>query len=68
MLIAWMTTGPLGMMAARFLKGTATGTKMLGRDLWFMVSVLRGTLLLLFFSSSQNVSAHFCLSKSKNLT
>lgn len=39
MLIAWMTTGPVGMMAARFLKGAATGAKMFGRDLWFMVHV-----------------------------
>ncbi|XP_015250963.1 PREDICTED: putative ferric-chelate reductase 1 [Cyprinodon variegatus] len=38
MLIAWMTTGPLGMMLARFLKGAGEGVKLFGKDLWFVVS------------------------------
>ncbi|MEQ2285449.1 hypothetical protein AMECASPLE_031971, partial [Ameca splendens] len=39
MLIAWMTTGPLGMMVARFQKGMANGVKLFGKDLWFVVHV-----------------------------
>ncbi|XP_053716082.1 putative ferric-chelate reductase 1 [Synchiropus splendidus] len=39
MLIAWMTTGSLGMMVARFLKGSAAGRKLWGRDAWFSVHV-----------------------------
>ncbi|KAM9827299.1 putative ferric-chelate reductase 1 [Neosynchiropus ocellatus] len=39
MLIAWMTTGSLGMMVARFLKGFAAGQKLWGRDVWFSVHV-----------------------------
>lgn len=38
MLIAWMTTGTLGMMVARYLKKMATGTTMCNKDLWFVVS------------------------------
>lgn len=37
MLIAWMTTGSLGMMVARYLKKMAKGKKMCDKDLWFMV-------------------------------
>ncbi|XP_063340995.1 putative ferric-chelate reductase 1 [Pelmatolapia mariae] len=39
MLIAWMTTGSLGMMVARYLKKMAKGKKMCDKDLWFMVHV-----------------------------
>ncbi|KAM4532285.1 putative ferric-chelate reductase 1 [Fundulus diaphanus] len=39
MLIAWMTTGPLGMIVARFLKSMGTGVKPCGKDLWFVVHV-----------------------------
>ncbi|XP_038127903.1 putative ferric-chelate reductase 1 [Cyprinodon tularosa] len=39
MLIAWMTTGPLGMMIARFLKGAGEGVKLFGKDLWFVAHV-----------------------------
>uniref|UniRef100_A0A3Q2NNQ8 Putative ferric-chelate reductase 1 n=1 Tax=Fundulus heteroclitus TaxID=8078 RepID=A0A3Q2NNQ8_FUNHE len=39
MLIAWMTTGPLGMMVARFLKSMGRGVKPCGKDLWFVVHV-----------------------------
>ncbi|XP_063340999.1 putative ferric-chelate reductase 1 [Pelmatolapia mariae] len=37
MLIAWMTTGTLGMMVARYLKKMAKGTTMCNKDLWFVV-------------------------------
>lgn len=37
MLIAWMTTGSLGMMVARYLKKMAKGKKMCDKDLWFVV-------------------------------
>ncbi|XP_063340998.2 putative ferric-chelate reductase 1 [Pelmatolapia mariae] len=39
MLIAWMTTGTLGMMVARYLKKMAKGTRMCNKDLWFVVHV-----------------------------
>uniref|UniRef100_A0A3Q4GBL2 Uncharacterized protein n=1 Tax=Neolamprologus brichardi TaxID=32507 RepID=A0A3Q4GBL2_NEOBR len=39
MLIAWMTTGSLGMMVARYLKKMAKGKKMCDKDLWFVVHV-----------------------------
>ncbi|XP_019220588.1 putative ferric-chelate reductase 1 [Oreochromis niloticus] len=39
MLIAWMTTGSLGMMVARYLKKMAKGTRMCDKDLWFVVHV-----------------------------
>ncbi|XP_044033181.1 putative ferric-chelate reductase 1 [Siniperca chuatsi] len=39
MLIAWMTTGSLGMMVARYLKGVAKGQNMWGKDVWFLVHV-----------------------------
>ncbi|XP_076743702.1 putative ferric-chelate reductase 1 [Maylandia zebra] len=44
MLIAWMTTGTLGMMVARYLKTMAKGTTMCNKDLWFVVHV--GVMLL----------------------
>ncbi|KAM7390892.1 hypothetical protein PAMA_008882 [Pampus argenteus] len=37
MLIAWMTTGSLGMMVARYLKGMAKGQNLWGKDVWFLV-------------------------------
>ncbi|XP_035515663.1 putative ferric-chelate reductase 1, partial [Morone saxatilis] len=36
MLIAWMTTGSLGMMVARYLKGIAKGRNLWGKDVWFL--------------------------------
>uniref|UniRef100_A0A3Q1IT59 DOMON domain-containing protein n=1 Tax=Anabas testudineus TaxID=64144 RepID=A0A3Q1IT59_ANATE len=39
MLISWMTTGSLGMIVARYLKGMARGQKMFDKDLWFVVHV-----------------------------
>ncbi|XP_059183387.1 putative ferric-chelate reductase 1 [Centropristis striata] len=39
MLIAWMTMGPLGMMAARYLKGVTERKYLGGRDVWFLVHV-----------------------------
>ncbi|KAI3354748.1 hypothetical protein L3Q82_004515 [Scortum barcoo] len=39
MLIAWMTTGSLGMMVARYLKGVAKGQNLCGKDIWFLVHV-----------------------------
>ncbi|XP_078136990.1 putative ferric-chelate reductase 1 isoform X1 [Sander vitreus] len=39
MLISWMTLGSLGMMVARYLKKTAKGEKLLGKDVWFVVHV-----------------------------
>lgn len=38
MLIAWMTTGSLGMIIARYLKGVAKGKHYFGKDVWFLVS------------------------------
>ncbi|KAL6488255.1 hypothetical protein MHYP_G00019960 [Metynnis hypsauchen] len=35
MLIAWMTTGSIGMLIARYLKKAAKGTKFCGKDFWF---------------------------------
>ncbi|KAM7370255.1 hypothetical protein PAMP_011524 [Pampus punctatissimus] len=40
MLIAWMTTGSLGMMVARYLKGMAKGQNLWGKDVWFLVHVV----------------------------
>ncbi|KAI5629321.1 putative ferric-chelate reductase 1 precursor, partial [Silurus asotus] len=40
MLIAWMTTGSMGMFIARFLKQTAPGQRFCGKDFWFMAHVL----------------------------
>lgn len=37
MLIAWMTTGSLGMMVARYLKVVAKGQNLWGKDVWFVV-------------------------------
>ncbi|KAK2859320.1 hypothetical protein Q5P01_003940 [Channa striata] len=39
MLISWMTTGTLGMIVARYLKGMAKGRQMFGKDVWFLVHV-----------------------------
>ncbi|XP_068604307.1 putative ferric-chelate reductase 1 [Brachionichthys hirsutus] len=39
MLVAWMTTGTLGMMVARYLKGAATRQNLCGKDIWFLVHV-----------------------------
>ncbi|XP_021476218.2 putative ferric-chelate reductase 1 isoform X3 [Oncorhynchus mykiss] len=43
MLIAWMTTGSLGMITARYLKGVANG-KECWHDVWFLVHVFLMTL------------------------
>ncbi|XP_064805963.1 putative ferric-chelate reductase 1 [Oncorhynchus masou masou] len=43
MLIAWMTTGSLGMITARYLKGAANG-KECWHDVWFLVHVFLMTL------------------------
>ncbi|XP_078021291.1 putative ferric-chelate reductase 1 [Epinephelus lanceolatus] len=37
MLIAWMTTGSLGMMVARYLKEVTKRQKLCGKDVWFLV-------------------------------
>ncbi|XP_041823449.1 putative ferric-chelate reductase 1 isoform X2 [Melanotaenia boesemani] len=39
MLIAWMTTGSLGMLVARYLKRAGKGFKLCGKDFWFVVHV-----------------------------
>uniref|UniRef100_A0AAY3ZVZ3 Uncharacterized protein n=1 Tax=Denticeps clupeoides TaxID=299321 RepID=A0AAY3ZVZ3_9TELE len=39
MLIAWMTTGSIGMVLARFFKSVTKGTSCLGKDLWFVAHV-----------------------------
>ncbi|TRY95822.1 hypothetical protein DNTS_022041 [Danionella cerebrum] len=39
MLIAWMTTGNLGMLIARYLKGVAKGQCCAGKDFWFVTHV-----------------------------
>ncbi|XP_012695110.2 putative ferric-chelate reductase 1 [Clupea harengus] len=39
MLIAWMTTGSLGMLIARYLKAVTKGRGCLGKDLWFLAHV-----------------------------
>ncbi|XP_036434454.1 putative ferric-chelate reductase 1 [Colossoma macropomum] len=39
MLIAWMTTGSIGMLIARYLKKAAKGTKPCGKDFWFVTHV-----------------------------
>uniref|UniRef100_A0A3B5ATY9 Putative ferric-chelate reductase 1 n=1 Tax=Stegastes partitus TaxID=144197 RepID=A0A3B5ATY9_9TELE len=39
MLIAWMTTGSLGMMAARYLRGVGKNQKVCGKEVWFVVHV-----------------------------
>ncbi|XP_053268344.1 putative ferric-chelate reductase 1 isoform X2 [Pleuronectes platessa] len=36
MLIAWMTTGSLGMMVARYVKGVTKGHNLWGKDVWFL--------------------------------
>ena len=41
MLIAWMTTGSLGMMVARYLKEMAKGQNLWGKDIWFLVRLHR---------------------------
>ncbi|KAB5587239.1 hypothetical protein PHYPO_G00010920 [Pangasianodon hypophthalmus] len=40
MLIAWMTTGSMGMLIARFLKKAAPGQRFCGKDFWFVAHVL----------------------------
>ncbi|XP_053350486.1 putative ferric-chelate reductase 1 [Clarias gariepinus] len=40
MLIAWMTTGSMGMLIARFLKRAAPGQRLCGKDFWFVAHVL----------------------------
>ncbi|XP_049423044.1 putative ferric-chelate reductase 1 [Epinephelus fuscoguttatus] len=37
MLIAWMTTGSLGMMVARYLKEVTKRRKLYGKDVWFLI-------------------------------
>ncbi|CAB1345997.1 unnamed protein product [Coregonus sp. 'balchen'] len=44
MLIAWMTTGSLGMIIARYLKGVAKGKHHFGKDVWFLAHVSLMTL------------------------
>uniref|UniRef100_A0A4W5JGF0 Zgc:163022 n=1 Tax=Hucho hucho TaxID=62062 RepID=A0A4W5JGF0_9TELE len=44
MLIAWMTTGSLGMIIARYLKGVAKGKHYFGKDVWFLAHVSLMTL------------------------
>ncbi|XP_041717832.1 putative ferric-chelate reductase 1 isoform X2 [Coregonus clupeaformis] len=44
MLIAWMTTGSLGMITARYLKGVAKGKGCCGKDVWFLAHVFLMTL------------------------
>ncbi|KAM6953126.1 putative ferric-chelate reductase 1 [Aplochiton taeniatus] len=39
MLIAWMTTGSLGMIIARYMKGMSKGNQFCGKDLWFLAHV-----------------------------
>ncbi|KAJ8277992.1 hypothetical protein GJAV_G00082530 [Gymnothorax javanicus] len=39
MLIAWMTTGSLGMLIARYLKATTRGNTCCNKDLWFVAHV-----------------------------
>ncbi|XP_029979757.1 putative ferric-chelate reductase 1 [Sphaeramia orbicularis] len=39
MLIAWMSTGSVGMIVARYLKGVAKGRSLWGKDIWFVVHV-----------------------------
>lgn len=38
MLIAWMTTGSVGMLIARYLKAVGRGKGCCGKDFWFLVS------------------------------
>ncbi|KAM6953127.1 putative ferric-chelate reductase 1 [Aplochiton taeniatus] len=44
MLIAWMTTGSLGMIIARYMKGMSKGNQFCGKDLWFLAHVALMTL------------------------
>ncbi|XP_064188247.1 putative ferric-chelate reductase 1 [Anguilla rostrata] len=39
MLIAWMTTGSLGMLIARYMKSATRGTTCCNKDLWFLAHV-----------------------------
>ncbi|KAK1165290.1 putative ferric-chelate reductase 1, partial [Acipenser oxyrinchus oxyrinchus] len=39
MLIAWMTTGSIGMISARYFKQVSKGKQILGKDIWFQVHV-----------------------------
>lgn len=37
MVTAWMSTGSLGMVVARYLRGVSKGQKLWGKDVWFLV-------------------------------
>lgn len=37
MMTAWMSTGSLGMVVARYLRGVSKGQKLWGKDVWFLV-------------------------------
>ncbi|XP_041125824.1 putative ferric-chelate reductase 1 [Polyodon spathula] len=39
MLIAWMTTGSIGMISARYFKQISKGIQILGKDIWFQAHV-----------------------------
>ncbi|KAK1164038.1 putative ferric-chelate reductase 1 [Acipenser oxyrinchus oxyrinchus] len=39
MLIAWMTTGSIGMISARYFKQVSKGIQILGKDIWFQAHV-----------------------------
>ncbi|RXM35683.1 Ferric-chelate reductase 1 [Acipenser ruthenus] len=39
MLIAWMTTGSIGMISARYFKQVSKGKQILGKDIWFQAHV-----------------------------
>ncbi|XP_028666972.2 putative ferric-chelate reductase 1 [Erpetoichthys calabaricus] len=39
MLIAWMTTGSIGMIIARYFKHVGKGKKIGGKDIWFQVHI-----------------------------
>ncbi|KAL7887745.1 hypothetical protein AOLI_G00054660 [Acnodon oligacanthus] len=64
MLIAWMTTGSIGMLIARYLKKAAKGTKFCGKDFWFgahvflMILSVAATIIafILVFSYAQDWS------------
>nr|XP_055037979.1 putative ferric-chelate reductase 1 [Misgurnus anguillicaudatus] len=40
MLIAWMTTGSVGMLIARYLKAVGKGSCCCGKDFWFLAHVM----------------------------
>ncbi|KAG7219564.1 hypothetical protein INR49_018991 [Caranx melampygus] len=39
MVTAWMSTGSLGMVVARYLRGVSKGQKLCGKDVWFLIHV-----------------------------